>query len=1248
MGLLVSRSAAAVVAMLAVLKTGAGYVPIDPGLPDERVDFLVADAAPSAVLTTAGLAGRLAGHSVAVIDIEDPGLRSYPATALPLPSGAEVAYLIYTSGTTGVPKGVAVTQHNVTQLLASVRAELPAGGVWSHWHSLAFDVSVFEIWGALLSGGRLVIVDESVARSPEDFHTLLATEHVTILSQTPSAFSALQTADALSGERGQRLALEAVLFAGEALEPQQLRPWLRSHPQAPRLFNLYGTTETTVHASWREIVARDTESGASPVGVPLDHLAFMVLDEWLRPVPDGIAGELYVAGAGVSVGYLHRAGLTATRFLACPFGAPGTRMYRTGDLVSWTPDGQLHYLGRADEQVKIRGYRIELGEVENALLDCPHVTQAAVTAHHRGTGGAHLVAYLTLAHGADDESAEDAVQEWQDLYDQLYHDQAAPPEFGSDFRGWNSSHTGEPIPIEEMEEWRSATVDRIMALRPRKVLEIGAGSGLILARVAPHCETYVATDNSAVAVDALARTMERLQIPWRDRVQLLSRPAHVTDALPRGHFDTIILNSVVQYFPHADYLIEVIDNAMELLAPGGSLFLGDVRNRALHGAFHTAVALAHGGGTAAEVRQRVRRAMLSESELLLAPEFFTTWADRQPLVAGIDIQVKRGVADNELTRYRYDVVAHKAPIATRSLATAPVRAWAQCDGSTGLRDHLSAQRPTALRVTGIPRTGLISDVRAEQALESGNPDSAKSGTLESRTPEQLHRLAADTGYRVAVTWGSESGTLDAVFVAAADTSTQLSDIYRPTTHRATHANDPRANAKITAVRQRLKERLPAYMVPAQIMVLDEFPLTSAGKLDRKRLPAPEYQPADRYRAPSGAVEEILAGIYAQVLGLERVGVDESFFELGGDSILSMQVVARARAAGVVCKPGDIFAEQTVAGLARVAGVADDASSVADDGLGPVPATPIMHWLREIAGPVEQFSQTVVLQAPSGTTETDVAVLLQALLDRHPLLRLRANDAADGSWSLWVPAPGTVSATRCLRTVDTLSEAELAAARSRLNPAAGVMLSALWVGSTGRLVIIIHHLAVDGVSWRILLEDLVFASAQLRAGHPVVLPGIGTSFQRWASLLSEYAHRPVVVDHVAAWRQVADTPAALPAPHPELDTHTTAGRVSMDLDVETTRALLGAVPTAFHAGVQDILLIAFALAWNEFLGGVEALGIDVEGHGRRDDMAPDLDLSRTVGWFTAKYPVSLRVGELDWAQVVAGGAALGVVVKDAKE
>ena len=386
-----------------------------------------------------------------------------------------------------------------------------------------------------------------------------------------------------------------------------------------------------------------------------------------------------------------------------------------------------------------------------------------------------------------------------------------------------------------------------------------------------------------------------------------------------------------------------------------------------------------------------------------------------------------------------------------------------------------------------------------------------------------------------------------------------------------------------------------------------------------------------------------------MLGLERVGVDDSFFELGGDSILSMQVVARARAAGVMCRPRDIFVEQTVARLARVAGVADGAGGPVDEGVGQVVATPIMCWLQGVEGPVEQFNQTVVVQAPAGVTEADVVVVLQALLDRHAMLRLRVDDDGAGGWSLQVPEAGSVDARGCLHAVDVLSDEALVGARSRLNPAAGVMLSALWVAATGQLVLIIHHLAVDAVSWRILLEDLNIAWAQHHGGQQVVLPAGGTSFARWASLLGEHAHAAAVVDQAEAWRQVAAIPAALPAVRPAVDTFATAGHLSVSLDVETTRMLLGEVPAAFHAGVHDILLIAFGLALAEFLGtGGAPIGIDVEGHGRHEELAPDVDLSRTVGWFTTKYPVSLAVGGLSWAQVVAGEAALGAVIKDAKE
>ena len=309
------------------------------------------------------------------------------------------------------------------------------------------------------------------------------------------------------------------------------------------------------------------------------------------------------------------------------------------------------------------------------------------------------------------------------------------------------------------------------------------------------------------------------------------------------------------------------------------------------------------------------------------------------------------------------------------------------------------------------------------------------------------------------------------------------------------------------------------MVPAAVVVLDALPLTVNGKLDTRALPAPEYQDGDPTVRPTAAVEEILAGIYAQVLGLERVGVDDSFFELGGDSILSMQVVARARAAGVVCRPRDIFVEQTVARLARVAGVAGERRRLVDEGVGPVVATPIMRWLHSVDGPVDQFNQTVVVQAPAGVTEADVVVVLQALLDRHAMLRLRVDDDGAGGWSLTVPEAGSVDAGACLHTVDVLSDEALAEARSRLNPAAGAMLSALWVPRTGQLALIIHHLAVDGVSWRILLEDLNIAWAQhrRRAAGRRCRHG-GTSFARWASLLAEHAHARTVVDagrHLAA-------------------------------------------------------------------------------------------------------------------------------------
>src|ERR1700744_2393924 len=387
---LFSRADEGIVAMLAVLKTGAASLPIDPAQPTARMEFMITDAAPMAALTTTDLRPRLYGHRLLGIDVNDIA-EPLPDNRLPAPGADDIAYIIYTSGTTGVPKGVAIPHRNVTRLLDSLNTsmQLSAGQAWSQCHSLAFDFSVWEIWGALLAGGRVVGAPDRVLRSPEELHTLLIDERVSVLSQTPSAFYALQAVDA--SQPGAGLRLEAVVFGGEALEPQRLAPWFGSHPDVPRLINMYGITETTVHASFREIVASDVGNATSPIGMPLAHLGFFVLDGWLRAVPAGVTGELYVAGAGVGGGYVGRSGLTSTRFVACPFGEPGARMYRTGDLVCWGADGQLQYFGRADEQVKIRGYRIELGEVRAALAELDGVEQAAVIAREDRPGDKRLV-----------------------------------------------------------------------------------------------------------------------------------------------------------------------------------------------------------------------------------------------------------------------------------------------------------------------------------------------------------------------------------------------------------------------------------------------------------------------------------------------------------------------------------------------------------------------------------------------------------------------------------------------------------------------------------------------------------------------------------------------------------------------------------------------------------------------------------------------------------------------------------------
>ena len=469
------------------------------------------------------------------------------------------------------------------------------------------------------------------------------------------------------------------------------------------------------------------------------------------------------------------------------------------------------------------------------------------------------------------------------------------------------------------------------------------------------------------------------------------------------------------------------------------------------------------------------------------------------------------------------------------------------------------------------------------------------------------------------------------------------------------------------VRRHAGERLPEYMTPAAVMVLDRLPLTPNGKLDRKALPEPEFSAAE-YRAPRTREEELLAELFAEVLGVERVGVEDGFFELGGDSIQSIQLVSRMRKAGMVITPRNVFQHQTVAALAAVAERAERAEPVVrESGEGAVPLTPIMRAWLERSGSGQTFHQAVLLQTPKGMEVERLHEIIQAILDRHDMLRLRLRRA--GGWRLEVSRAGTVRAEDCTGRVGIVGlgareregviDRESRAAVMRLDPEQGRVVQGVWLDAgreeAGRLLLVVHHLAVDGVSWRILATDLRTGWQAAEAGRGVELDPCFTSFRRWAERLEEEAERPAREAELSQWREILeiDDPLLSAGPlDPGLDTTGSAGGLRRALGSETTGPLLGKVAGAFHAGVNDVLLSAFAIAvgaWRRQRGPGQQTGVlvDLEGHGR-EEIDEGIDLSRTVGWFTSLFPVHLDPGELDMEEALAGGPGLGRAVKRIKE
>jgi len=979
------RSLEMVVGLVAVLKAGGAYLPLDPDYPKERLAFMLEDSRVGVLLTQRRLQEQIPAHACRVVYLDDdragdvdraedltPPARSPRETPPPESRPDNLAYVIYTSGSTGRPKGVANTHRGIVNRLLWMQDayRLTADDRVLQKTPFSFDVSAWEFFWPLITGARLVLAEPGGHRDASYLVRLIKEQGISTMHFVPSMLDAFLEADGVEGCSS----LKRVICSGEALPVEfQKRFYQRL---AADLHNLYGPTEAAVDVtSWA--CPRQDERRTVPIGRPIANIRIHILDPHLRPVPVGVPGELHIAGVGLARGYLARPALTAEMFIPDPVApGPGGRLYRTGDLARYLNDGSIEFLGRLDHQVKLRGFRIELGEIEATLREYPDVRDAVVVAREDAPGRRRLAAYVVARGRAEVTTAEAAaeaatdviagpaaeataeaetaglvtehVSQWEHVFDATYSLPATGDDPSFNIVGWNSSFSGFPIPDAEMREWVEGTVDRVLALRPRRVLEIGCGTGLLLLRIAPHCDYYCGTDFSRQALDHVGREVARRGWPG---VALAQRRADDLSWVEAGTFDVVILNSVIQYFPDLDYLVRTLAGAIRAVRPGGAVFLGDVRSLPLLEPFHAAVQ-AYQASFLLSLEtfwRRVAWNVAQENELAVDPAFFLDLGARFPRVDHVDVLLKRGRHANELTRYRYDVILRVGPGRQRPLAPT----WLDWDerGLTlaALRRLLAGKRPALLAVARVPNARLVPEFEALKLLRAAGATESLGEVLKALDesppaagidPEDAWGLGEKLPYAVGVRWSGPGadGRFDVVFArvdcaGGAAAGELIAPVMTPAAapHAAgrpgAYANDPlRARLErllVPALRNHLKASLPEHMVPTQFMVMDALPLSPNGKVDRRALPRiiqPEVSGDEKLVAPRNEVEATLAGIWAEVLELERVGVESNFFELGGDSIISLQVVSRAVHAGLPLTIRDMFLHQTIAELAKALGV----------------------------------------------------------------------------------------------------------------------------------------------------------------------------------------------------------------------------------------------------------------------------------------------------------------------------------------
>ncbi|MDP3718281.1 MAG: amino acid adenylation domain-containing protein [Acidobacteriota bacterium] len=1266
-GLCLPRSADTVVGLLGILKAGGAYVPMDPAFPAERLALMAENAGLSVIVTTTATADVLP-ESAAVrvcLDADWDRIAGAPVPAeRAIARPDHLAYVIYTSGSTGTPKGVQITHGALANFLTSMlRAPgLQRTDVLLAVTTISFDIAALELFLPLLAGARVEVISQETAADGFSLLGALQRSGATVMQATPATWQMLLATNWNGAP------LTRGFCGGEALSHELA---LQLRDKGLELWNLYGPTETTVWSTASKVEALDaldrTRDAKVSIGRPIANTQAYILDRGLQPVPVGVAGAFYLAGDGLARGYNRRPDLTAEVFVPNPFAANGERMYKTGDLCRYRADGTIEFIGRIDNQIKLRGFRIELGEIEAVIDEHPSVTSSVVMYREDQPGRPQLVAYLHREPASD--SRQDAtdpvstgqVERWRSAWNAVYQDGGENRDERFDPTGWISSYTGQPLPASDMQPWLDETVTRILSLAPRRVLEIGCGTGMLLHRIAPHVASYLGSDISELVI---ARLREAVARQGLRNVALSCREATARDEDDREAFDTVILNSVIQYFPTVDYLVDVLKVAIDALADGGTIFVGDVRSLPLEPLFLASVEFHRASDDCSrdELSRRVAVATRREEELLISPEFFSALASQLPRLSQAAIQVKRHRAATEMSKFRYDVVLTVGPrVDTRCPPVVRTNAEAAGLDPEGLRrllaspaapgtilvEHLANQRLAAelalLEWLSDPSaTGSVGELRSRLA-------SARSRDID---PMEAWQLGEAAGYDVSIRWSAAAsdGRLEVLFHRGTDgdTAARVHSLLASGEAAARpwreYANDPARSAGdrqvVSEVRKRLAARLPAYMMPSSFMCLESFPLTPNGKVNRAALPAPETLVAEeRYVAPRTDLERQLADIWTEVLDVPRVGMTDNFFALGGHSLLAMQLISRIRERCAIELPIHALFEAPQLGelAARVAAGATDRRPL----LRPIvpidrttPALPLsfaqrrLWFLDRLQGRDTTYNLFGAVQLAGELNVASLEAAFRQVIRRHEVLRTTFVERDGNPVAVVSTADDFPIAVVDLEALDPDSQAleienwmtaevgrPFDLARDRLLRATLIRRDR----HTHVLLMSIHHIVSDEWSMGVLIHELSAIYAGHEGGQAAPLPALTIQYLDYAAWQRTWLADAAIDSQREFWRgALAGAPALLELPtdrpRPALQRH--RGRVR---PFHIERALsdrLEALSRQSGATLFMTLLAGYSVFLHRYSGATDV----VIGSPVANRVRPELE--SLIGFFVNTLPLRI--------------------------